>query len=237
MKDQTLSLVLDTNKFHAGLNEICNHFEDKRSDEYLNGLVQEVKTANQSLFDAMRIDPKRQTVINESRKLNERIASASHYIDSCCFEPDVEVKASAKVLKQHLKSYDKPFAKMKVDARMGALRTLLRELDSPELQVHVKRLPELTDRIRGISEALDLLAEKRLQVDQTNSHLANPQRLRPLKFDAANKLLKLTEYLKTMTAKEPEAYGYDYGVVTEIITRLNAGLPLRKSKAEVVEAK
>lgn len=235
MEVLTLKMVLDTNKFHAGLNEIHNHFEDQRPDDYLNGLVDEVRTANQSLFDAMRVEPQRQTIINESRKLNERIAAATHYIDSCCYQPDPEVKASAITLRQHLKSYAKPFAKMKVDTRIGALRTLLRELATPELQEHVNRLPELASRIEGISSALDVLAEKRLQVDQANSHFANPQRLRPLKFEAASRLKVLTEYLKTMAAKEPESYDYDYRVVTEIITRLNAGLPPRKTKAELAD--
>lgn len=231
----TLSLVLDTNKFHAGLNEIHNHFEDQRPDDYLNGLVEEVRTANQALFAAMRVEPQRQTVINESRKLNESIAAATHYIGSCYYDSDVDVKMSAFALRQHLKSYAKPFAKMKVDTRIGALRTLLRELATPELQVHVQRLPELPSRIEGIRDALEVLAEKRLQVDQANSHLANPQRLRPLKFEAASRLKVLTEYLKTMAAKEPESYAYDYRVVIEIITRLNAGLPPRKTKAELVD--
>ena len=235
MEYLSLKLVLDTNKFHEGLNEINNHFENQRPDDYLNGLVKEVRTANQSLFDAMRVEPKRQTIINESRKLNERIAAATHYIDSYCFHPDPEVKASAITLRQHLKSYAKPFAKMKVDARLSALRTLKRELATPELKVHVDRLPELASRIEDISRALDVLAEKRLQVDQANSHFANPQRLRPLKYEAASRLRLLTEYLKTMAAKDPESYAYDYGVVTEIITRLNAGLPPRKTKAELAD--
>lgn len=50
MKKNSLFTGLCANQFHAGLGEICSHFKDKRSDEYLNILVQEATLANDALF-------------------------------------------------------------------------------------------------------------------------------------------------------------------------------------------
>lgn len=50
-----LIVELNTNQFHAGLNEIDSHLVGKRSDEYLNELLQGVENANQALFDAMHV--------------------------------------------------------------------------------------------------------------------------------------------------------------------------------------
>ena len=49
----SLSLGLDVKQFHEGLDEICRHFADSRSDDYLNGLVQQVVEAKESLFGGM----------------------------------------------------------------------------------------------------------------------------------------------------------------------------------------
>lgn len=85
MKKNSLFTGLDTNQFHTGLDEICSHFRDKRFDEYLNGLAQEVESANASLFGVMNIASVRRSIQQESRLLNERIVAVSRYIDSCFY--------------------------------------------------------------------------------------------------------------------------------------------------------
>lgn len=226
MKKNSLFTGLDANQFHAGLDEICRHFEGKRSDEYLNSLVQEATLANDALFGVMNIASVRRSVRQEASLLNERIVAASRYIDSSCYVADAELKASAMVLRQLFGSY-KPFPRMKVDARIGAVSTLLRNLMQPDMQTHVAKLPELTGRIKEIQNALEALKAKRLEVDQANSAAPVVQPLRLLKGEAAAKLAKVVDYLKAMAEKDAAAYGEDFAVVTEIITRLNAK---RKSK-------
>ena len=76
-----LSLVLDSNQYHAGLLEICHQFEDSTSDEYLNGLVASLAQANNALFDVMHIKEARITVMQENRQLTERLKAASGYIE------------------------------------------------------------------------------------------------------------------------------------------------------------
>ena len=221
MKNICLHKGLDSNQFHAGLTEICTHFQDFQSDEYLNGLVQEVDDANQTLFKAMHIASVRRSVQQESKLLTERIVATTRYVDSCRYVADDEVRESAEAIKP-LFRYDKPFARMKVDARLGAVSTLLRDLQQPEVQVHLAKLTEMADRITGIEKAWRTLKAKRLEVDQANSAMPKGMPLPDLKRDAADKLELLVDYLKAMAEKDPATYGDDFAVVTEIIKRLNA---------------
>ena len=110
---------------------------------------------------------------------------------------------------------------MKVDARIGAVSTLLRNLSQSDVQAHVAKLPELSDRIKEIQNALETLKAKRLEVDQANSAAPKVLPLRDLKKEAAAKLEKVVDYLKAMAARDPDTYGEDFAVVTQIITRLN----------------
>ena len=217
-----LNQGLNSNQFHAGLSEICRHFEDKRADDYMNTLLQEVENANQALFEAMHIASAKRSVQQEARLLNERLVAAMRYIDSCRYVPDAEVTASAEVLKTMFGSYGKPITRMKVDTRVGAVRVLLRDLAKPEVQVHVTKLAELQGRINGIQEALDTLTAKQLEVDQANSNQEKPVPLVGLKREASAKLEVLVAYLKAMSIKDPATYSEDYAVVSEIIKRLNA---------------
>lgn len=163
----------------------------------------------------------------------ERLASASRYIDSCRYVSDQAVRASAQVLKQRFSSEGKPFNHMKVDTRVGAVRVLLRDLATPEMQAHVGLLPDLSVRIAGVRTAVEALAARQLEVDQANSQAEAPRPLLPLKRDAAAKLRRLVVYLQAMAEKDPEGYATHYAVVTEIITRLNAtqGRSATKAKA------
>ena len=231
MKNDSLFTGLGANQFHAGLDEICRHFNGKRSDEYLNGLVQEATHANDALFGVMNIASVKRGVRQEASLLNERIVAASRYIDSSCYVADVELKASAMALRQLFSSY-KPFPRMKVDARIGAVSTLLRNLSQPDVQVHVAKLPELTGRIKEIQNALEALKAKRLEVDQANSAAPVVLPRRVLKREAADKLERLVDYLKAMAVKDADTYGGDFAVVTQIITRLNT---IRRSKHLYIE--
>ena len=221
MKKSYLYKGLGSNQFHAGLTEICTHFQDFQSDDYLNGLVRDVDDANQTLFKAMHIASVRRSVQQESKLLTERIVATTRYVDSCRYVADAEVRESAEALKP-LFRYDKPFARMKVDARLGAVSTLLRDLQQPDVQVHLARLAELEDRIIGIEKAWKTLKAKRLDVDQSNSAMPKGMPLPDLKRDAAAKLELLVDYLKAMAEKDSATYGGHYAVVTEIIKRLNA---------------
>jgi len=122
---------LDSNKFHAGLDEVRRHFEGNRDDAYLSGLLAEVEAANQALIGALNVKVAKQGINREAKELNERLASASRYIDSCRYVSDQAVRASAQVLKQRFSSEGKPFNHMKVDTRVGAVRVLLRDLATP----------------------------------------------------------------------------------------------------------
>ena len=217
-----LIVGLNTNQFHAGLNEIDSHFEGKRSDGYLDELLQEVGNANQALFEAMHVASVKHHVQQEARLLKEWIVSAVRCIESYRCAPDAEVKASAEVLKALFRSFGKPLTRMSVNTLLGATEVLLRELGKPEMQAHVGKLPELSERIKGIQEALDALAAKQLEVDQANSRMVKPEPLISLKREAAAKLEVLVDYLRVMSTKDVQTYGEDYAVVTEIISRHNA---------------
>lgn len=226
-----LNQGLNSKQFHAGLSEICSHFEGNHSDVYLNGLLQEVENANQVLFQAINIALAKRNVQQEARLLNERLVAAVRYIDSCRYVPDANVTTSAEALKALFGSFGKPITRMKVDTRVGAVRVLLRDLAKPEMQVHVGKLAELSSRIEGVEEALNALTSKQLEVDQANSNLVKPVPLANLKREAAAKLDELVAYLRAMSAKDPAAYGEHYAVVTEIIKRLNATYKGGASKA------
>ena len=217
-----LSLGLDVKQFHEGLDEINRHFADSRSDDYLNGLVQKVAEAKESLFAAMYIASVKRGVLDESRKLNGRIAALTRYLDLCAYDTDADVSASARLLRRQLRAYGKSLAHMRVDSRMTAVEALLRDLGGDEFQPHVKRLPELATRLAEIGKAKDDLRKQRLLVDQYKSSLVKPESLLELKREAADQLVPLVAYLEVMAKKDASGYGEDYAVVTEVITRLNA---------------
>lgn len=224
MKKKTnfLSLVLNADQYHAGLIEICRHFDGKRPDDYLNGLVQDVMKADDSLFAVMHSEKVRRNVKQENRQLMERLMATSRYVDSCYYVSDEIMKACAWEIKQLFETYRKPFAWMKLDERVGAVSALLRDLSTPEMQKQVDKLPEMSGRIKGVQEALDALKAALLEVDKANGTLPSAQPLMSLKRAASTNLDKLVDYLKAMSVKDPDAYGEDYAVVTAVITRLNA---------------
>ena len=221
-KNISLSLGIDAKQFYSGLIEICTHLEGNRSDEYMNGLIQEVRKSSQSLFDAIRMVQVRQNVLQESRMLNKSLAGTLRYIESFCYVPDDSLRASAEVLKQLFKAQGKSFTRMNTGTRMAAIRVLLRELNKEDMQAHVKKLPELTGRLGDISNALETLETKQREVDLMNSKAEVPPRLLPLKREARGKLAVLVSYLDTMSIKEPKAYDGDYDMVMEVIKRMNA---------------
>lgn len=227
-----LSLVLDSNQYHAGLLEICHQFEGGTSDEYLNGLVASLAQANNALFDVMHIKEARITVMQENRQLTERLKATSGYIESCLYVEDSATKASALALKQVIDSYRKPFAWMKASERMGAMKTLLRDLGAPAMQEHVECLPEMASRISGVRDAAGALEEALFQVDKTKSTSPKGQSMAPLKKEAAVRLETLVDYLEVMAVKAPSDYAEHYAVVTQIINRLNTR---RRSKSPQIE--
>ena len=217
-----LSLVLNSDQYYAGLMEICHRFEGFTSDEYLNGLVASLEQSNKAIFDVMHVEKVRVTIKQESRQLMERIMAISRYIDSSMYVQDDAIKASALVLKQVYDSYSKPFAWMKVDERVGAVSTLLRNLNAPEMQEHGRRLPELESRIEGVQKALTTLKEALQQVDHAKGTAPKGQPLMSMKREAADRLVTLVDYLEAMAAKQPDDYAEHLAVVMQIITRLNA---------------
>ena len=217
----TLSLGLDVKHFHEGLDEICRHFADNRSDDYMNGLVQKVTEAKESLFGAMYIASVKRDVLEESRTLNGCIAATTRYLDLCVYDKDAEVKASAKLLRRQLRAYGNALTMMRVDSRLTAVEALLRDLGGDEFQPHVKRLPELATRLAEIGKAKDDLRKQRLLVDQVKSSMVKPESLLELKREAAAQLTTLVAYLEVMATKDAAVYGEHYAVVTEIIKRLN----------------
>ncbi len=216
-----LSLVLDSNQYHAGLLEICHQFEDSTSDEYLNGLVASLAQANNALFDVMHIKEARITVMQENRQLTERLKATSSYIQSCLYVEDSATKASAAALRQVFDSYSKPFAWMKASERVGAMKTLLRDLAAPAMQEHVERLSEMASRISGVRDAAGALEEALFQVDKTKGTAPKGQPLMPLKREAAARLETLVDYLEAMAVKQPADYAEHLAVVMQIINRLN----------------
>lgn len=218
----TLKLGLNANEFHAGLNEILKQFATVRKEDYFNALVNEVQVANQALFDSMHIAEVKRNAYREAQLLTSRIVSVQRYADSCRYVDDQNVKASAEHVLALFKSYDKAFARMTTYTRIGAVRTLQRDLASDSLQEHVNRLPEMAERIASVQSALTSLEEKLLEVDAANSASLSSQPLLPLKRVAAEKLRTLVEYLAVMSAKEPESFEAHYKVVMEVINNLNA---------------
>lgn len=218
----TLSLGLDAKQFHEGLDEICRHFADSRSDDYMNGLVQHVAEAKESLFGAMYIASVKRGVLEESRTLNGCIAATTRYLDLCTYDKDAGVKASARLLRRQFSAYGNALTLMRVDSRLTAVEALLRDLGGDALQPHVRRLPELSTRLEEVRKAKDDLRKKQLVVDQANSSLVKPEPLLVLKREAADQLALLVAYLAVMAKKDVAGYGEDYAVVTEVITRLNA---------------
>ena len=208
--------------FHTGIEEVCLCLNDVQTDDYITGLVQEVKDANQRLFDALNVGKAKHNVQQEVKQLNDSIVAAHRFIDSCCYLPDAEVKASAKELKKLFGSYGKPLTRMDMDTQMTVVKVLLHDLSKPKMQAHVEKLPLLPDRINGIQVALDTLLDKRLEVDRAKSRVVRHKPLSVLKRVVNEKLEVLITYLQAMASKEPEAYGKPYAVVTAIITRLNA---------------
>ena len=221
-KLKMLSLGLNSDQYHAGLMEIRHQFEGDRSDDYLNGLVNDLAEADGKLLDAMHIDKVRRNVKQENRQLLERLMSTSRYLDSSCYVSDEVMKASAMALKRLFDSYRRPFAWMKVDERVGAVSALLRDLSAPDMQKQIDKLPEMSGRVKDMQEAFEALEVALHEVDKANGTLPQGQSLMALKRAAADKLEKLVDYLKAMSAKVPETYGEHYAVVTEIIERLNA---------------
>ena len=138
------------------------------------------------------------------------------------------MKASAKALKQVFDSYSKPFARMKASERVGAMKTLQRDLDAPSMQEHVERLPEMASRINGMKEASETLKEALYQADKAKGTAPKGQSLMLLKREAAARLETLVNYLEVMAVKAPDDYAEHFAVVMQIINRLNAR---RKSKA------
>ena len=213
---------LDSLSFHTGIDEICLCLNDVQADDYMLGLVQEVKDANQRLFDALNVGKAKHNVQQEVKQLNDSIVAAHRFIDSCCYLPDADVKASAKVLKKLFGSYGKPITRMDLYTQMTVVSVLLRDLAQPKMQVHIEKLPMLPERINGIQEALDTLLHKHMDVILDKSTMKKHKPLPILKREVNEKLVVLVTYLQAMASKEPEAYGKPYAVVTEIIGRLNA---------------
>ena len=213
---------LNSLSFHTGIEQVCLCLKDVQADDYISALVQEVKDANQRLSDALHVSSARHNVQQEVKQLNDSIVAAHRFIDSCCYLPDADVKASAKVLKKLFGSYGKPLTRMDMYTQMTVVSVLLRDLAQPKMQAHVAKLPLLSERISGIQEALDVLMDKRLEVDRAKVKVVKHKPLSVLKREANEKLEVLVTYLQAMASKEPEAYGKPYAVVTEIIERLNA---------------
>ena len=230
---------LNSLSFHTGIEEVCLCLNDVQADDYMSGLVQEVKDANQRLFDALNVGKAKHNVQQEVKQLNDSIVAAHRFIDSCCYLPDAEVKASAKELRKLFGSYGKPITRMDLYSQLTVVSALLRDLAQPKMQAHVARLPLLPERINGIHEALEVLMAKQLEVDRAKSRVVKHKPLSVLKREVNEKLEVLVNYLQAMASKEPEAYGKLYAVVTAIITRLNAtyagGAPKASKKRDEAE--
>lgn len=220
MEKIKMSLRLNSNQFHTGLNEICRHFEDNHSDEELNGLVQEVENARGMLFQAIKKELAKEGIKEESFLLRERLASATHYIDSFQYEPDAEVKASAKALKRQLRKYG-VFYKMDVHSRLTEVQAMLRDMETSEMKAHVAKIPGLETRIKNVQTAMEALLNRLVAVEKMRGE-AKPQKSKlELKREAAAKLERLLVYLDHKAYKEPDTYGKDYGFVVGLITNLN----------------
>lgn len=222
MTPSRFNLGLNSFSFHTGIDEICLCLNGVQADDYMSGLVEEVKAANQRLLEAMHVSSARHNVQQEVKQLNDSIVAAHRFIDSCCYLSDAEVKASAKELKKLFGSYGKPITRMDLYSQISVVSALLRDLAKPKMQAHVAKLPLLPERINGIQEALEVLMKKQLEVDSATSKMVKHKPLPVLKREANDKVVVLVTYLQAMATKDPEAYGKRYAVVTEIIKHLNS---------------
>ena len=215
-----LNLVLNSNQFYTGLDEICHRFDGNRSDEHLNALVEEVENAKGMLFQTIKKDMVKKGIKQESFLLRERLASATHYIDSHRFEPDEGMKASAMALQQQLRRYG-VFYKMDVHSRVAEVQAMLSDLDTPEMKAHVAKIPGLEARIKNVKSAMEALLQRLMTVQDLRNE-AKPQKGKlELKREAAAKLERLLVYLDGMAFKDPDTYGKDYNYVVGLITDLN----------------
>lgn len=220
MQKCTLSLKLNSNQFHTGLNEICRHFESNRSDEHLNALVEAVENTKDMLFEAIKKELVREGIKHESSLLRERLASLTHYIDSFKYESDAEVKAAAMALKRQLRNYD-TFNRMDVHSRLTEVQAMLRDFDTPEIQVHVAKIPSLSNRIANVRTAMEALLNRLVVLEELRGEAKPSKSKVELKREAADKLERLVVYLDGMAYKDPDAYGKEYGVVSGIIANIN----------------
>ena len=230
-----LSIGVSSENMQAALKEICDHFQGKRADDYMDTLVQGVEKANQALFEVLYVNSAKRCVQQEARRLNEHIAATQSYIDSFRHNADEEVKASSKVLKRQFASYGKPLVQMRLLTRITAVGAMLRDLSKPELKAHVDRLPGLDERINGISEALETLSAKKLEVDEANSAAQDARLLLPLKREVVAQLSRLLSYLEVMAEKEPETYVTHYVFVSKVVSDLNGSY--RRKSTKPVEAR
>lgn len=220
MKKINFSLRLSSDQFHTGLDEICHHFDGNRSDEHLNGLVQEVENAKGMLFETIKKEMVKEGIKRESFLLRERLASATHYIDSHRFEPDEELKASAMALQRQLRKYG-VFYKMDVHSRLTKVQAMLSDLDKPEMKAHVAKIPGLEARIKNVRSAMEALLQRLMTVQDLRNE-AKPQKSKlELKREATVKVDRLLVYLDSMAFKDPDTYGKDYNYVAGLITDLN----------------
>lgn len=215
-----LNLVLNSDQFYTGLDEICHRFDGNRSDEHLNALVEEVENAKGMLFQTIKKDMVKKGIKQESFLLRERLASATHYIDSHRFEPDEGMKVSAMALQQQLRRYG-VFYKMDVHSRVAEVQAMLSDLDTPEMKAHVAKIPGLEARIKNVKSAMEALLQRLMTVQDLRNE-AKPQKSKlELKREAAAKLERLLVYLDGMAFKDPDTYGKDYNYVVGLITDLN----------------
>ncbi len=231
-----LNLVLNSNQFYTGLDEICHRFDGNRSDEHLNALVEEVENAKGMLFQTIKKDMVKKGIKQESFLLRERLASATHYIDSHRFEPDEGMKASAMALQQQLRRYG-VFYKMDVHSRVAEVQAMLSDLDTPEMKAHVAKIPGLEARIKNVKSAMEALLQRLMTVQDLRNE-AKPQKSKlELKREAAAKLERLLVYLDGMAFKDPDTYGKDYNYVVGLITDLNKTYKhkVRKAMEDVEE--
>ena len=220
MSNFTLSLKLNSNQFHTGLNEICRHFESNRSDEHLNALVQAVENTKDMLFEAIKKELVREGIKHESSLLRERLASLTHYIDSFKYESDAEVKAAAMALLRQLRNYD-TFNRMDVHSRLTEVQAMLRDFDTPEIQVHVAKIPALSDRIANVRTAMEALLNRLVVLEELRGEAKPSKSKVELKREAADKVERLVVYLDGMAYKDPDVYGKEYGFVAGIIANIN----------------
>ena len=172
------------------------------------------------LFQAIKKELAREGIKEESFLLRERIASATHYIDSFQYEPDAEVKASAKALKRQLRKYG-IFYKMDVHSRLTEVQAMLRDLDQPEMKAHVAKIPGLDTRIKNVQNAMEALLQKLIAVEKMRGEAKPLKTKLELKREASVKLERLLVYLDHKAYKDPDTYGKEFGFVVGLITNLN----------------